>query len=281
MPHTRLIDRPPAPGVPAYDGLQDAFHRAFRPELRRVIEDLPLGPAASVLDAPCGDGFYAALLARRLGPGGSLTAADRSRDYLDRARAAVAAAAPRADAVFVGADAYRLPFPEASFDLVWCAQSLISLGDPAAAVRELGRVVRPGGCVAVLENDAFHHVLLPWPVELEAALHRAILLGGRRRYGRGGRLHPARKLRQLFAAAGLRPQRKKTYPADRLAPFGDDVRAFLRFHLRSLRSLAADFLPDAQRERFDRLTDEEDPSSLLRREDVELTCLNTLLLGQR
>ena len=55
----------------------------------------------------------------------------------------------------------------------------------------------------------------------------------------------------------------------------------LRFHLRSLRSLAADFLSGAQRERFDRLTDEDDPSSLLWRKDVELTCLNTLLLGKR
>ena len=39
---------------------------------------MSLAPGASVLDAPCGDGFYAAVLARRLGPGGSLTAADRS-----------------------------------------------------------------------------------------------------------------------------------------------------------------------------------------------------------
>jgi SAM-dependent methyltransferase len=67
----------------------------------------------------------------------------------------------------------RVPFDDDTFDLVWCAQSLCSLPDPFESVRMLRRVVRPGGTLAVLENDTPHHVLLPWSVEGELAVQEA------------------------------------------------------------------------------------------------------------
>ena len=73
---------------------------------------------------------------------------------------------------FARADLRHLPIPDDSFDLVWCAQSLYSLPDPVDALRRMARAARPGGIVAVFENDEFHHVLLPWPVEVELALAR-------------------------------------------------------------------------------------------------------------
>jgi SAM-dependent methyltransferase len=174
-----------------------------------------------------------------------------------------------------------LPFPEGGFDLVWCAQSLVSLEEPLVAVREMSRVVKPGGYVAVLEDDEFHHVLLPWPAGLEAALQAALLRGSRRRYGRAIRLQAVRRLRHILSSAGLRPLRKKTYSADRLAPFSGPVRDFLRLHLASLRERAAGHLGAAALRHFDRLADPDHPASLLRRGDAELTCLCTLVLGQR
>src|SRR5205823_11043628 len=116
--------------LPDYNPLLEAFHAAFAKELHQIVAELPLAPESNVLDVPCGDGFYAAALARRLGPAGALTAADCSDAYLARARASVARAAPEAPVTFVRADAYALPFEDESFDLVWCAQSLISLDDP-------------------------------------------------------------------------------------------------------------------------------------------------------
>jgi ubiquinone/menaquinone biosynthesis C-methylase UbiE len=281
MSHASLCTRSAAPErLPPYAGLLDAFHQAFRPELQRLVEHLPLKPESSILDVPCGDGFYASLLVGRL-RSGSLFGVDRSPAYLDRARGTVADVEPQARVDFVAADAGRLPFDEGRFDFVWCAQSLISLRDPAAALRELRRVVRPGGWVAVLENDALHYVLLPWPDDLEAALQTAILRGSRRRYGRSGQLRQARRVRQLFAAAHLRPQRKRTCPADRLAPFDEATRTFLRLHLRALRDLVGPHLDVSRRRRFEQLIDEDDPASLPRRADAELTCLNTLFLARR
>jgi ubiquinone/menaquinone biosynthesis C-methylase UbiE len=175
--------------LPSYDGHQSAFHEAYRPELARIIDSLPLAPAARVLDVPCGSGFYSRYLAGRLDDGGELHAVDASETYLAQARGSINEARTPVAVTVRQADAYHLPYPDASFDLVWCAQSLISL-DVLPAVREIRRVVRPDGYAAILEVDEFHHVLLPWPVELEVVLPQAGHAASLKRYGDGAKLAP-------------------------------------------------------------------------------------------
>jgi ubiquinone/menaquinone biosynthesis C-methylase UbiE len=267
--------------LPAYDDLLTAYHDAFAPELERAVRDLPLPAGARILDAPCGGGFYTACFARRLGGAGAITAADLSDSYLARAERAVAAVRPTPTTTFVRADVYRLPFDDARFDAAWCAQSFISLDDPAGALRELGRVVRPGGAVAVLETDEFHHVLLPWPVELELVVQKAVQAGSRKKYGRRSRLYPGRYLRRTLTAAGLRPRRKKTYAADRQAPFDPGVRRFLELHLRSLREIIREHLTPDQLGLLDRFADPDSADCLYRRPDADVTCLNAVYVAER
>src|SRR5262245_57294893 len=119
---------------PGYDPHLCAFHRAFAPELRQALRGLPLNGSGLVLDVPCGAGWYTRWLARRLADGGRVVAADLSADYLKRAARTVRPVIDRVG--LVQADAYRLPFADGSFDLVWSAQSMISLPDPVAALRE-------------------------------------------------------------------------------------------------------------------------------------------------
>jgi len=263
-----------AKAAPEYDAYQSSFHQAFRAELYGIIGDLPVG--GLVLDAPCGNGFYSRRLAERLGTGGRLIAIDSNDEYLRSTRATVSG---RKDAVEVlKADAYALPFENATFDLVWCAQSLISL-DPGRAVREMFRVVKHDGVVAILEVDEFHRVLLPWPPELEAAIPQAVYEASVRKYGDAVKLAPSRRLRAVLAAAGFGSIRRMTYPFDRAAPFDPLTATFLARHFEYLRSLIFADLPAPMRKLFDRVTDAAAADSLYPLPDAELVCINAVYLA--
>jgi len=267
--------------MPHYDPLLRAFHVAFEQDLRRIVQDLRLSANAKVLDLCCGDGFYSCLLGEALGPNGLLVAVDQSRAYLTRAEKRVAQSGLSCRPRFELSDAYALPFEDAKFDLAWCAHSFISLGDPVLALKEMRRVVRPGGVVAILECDEYHHVLLPWPVELEIALQRAVAEHFREKYGEGEKAAPARSLARMLRQAGLRPRRKRTYSADRQPPFVASTRRFVDLYLKSLGKLVQGRLSAEEEDLFRRLTDVDSNECFQRRQDVDLTCLNVLFLGDR
>jgi len=267
--------------LPAYYPLQTAFHEAFRNELYRIIDKIPLPPTARVLDVPCGDGFYSLRLASRLGKGGQLTLADASPAYLALAKNTVAPLADRTTIQTSEMDIYNMPFPDGHFDLLWCAQSLISLEDPAAAMAEMARVIRPNGTLAVLESDEFHHLLLTWPVDLELAVEAALRDASRARYGDGGHLAPARRIRRLMQETGLRSLRKLTFAGDREAPFPPSVRHLLELHLEHISGLVQPYLQPAHREAFTRFITPGQRGNVFERQDAELTCLNVLHLARK
>ena len=267
--------------LPAYAKTQLAFHRAFGCDLLCGVRNAALPRGGTVLDVPAGDGFYTTLLARRLAPRGRVVAADISPAYLDRARARIARHDKLAPVEFSQADAYDLPFDDASFDAVWCAESLISLTEPVKALREMARVVKPGGAVLVLEADEFHHVILNWPVTLELAVNKAVAAATRAEYGTAVALSPARKVRGWLAEAGLVTGRKRTIAADRVAPFGPALRRFLRYRFAETRAMVAPHLSPESLAAFDAATDRRHPESILRRADAELTCLTSLFLARR
>lgn len=113
-------------------------------QARREVERLlgrPVRPDEQLLDVGCGTGWLAAGL-RRAVPGLSIVGCDLSAGMLGRARAA--GAWP-----LVQAAAGRLPLADGSVDLVVTRGVLHHLPDPAAALAEWRRVLRPGGAVVV------------------------------------------------------------------------------------------------------------------------------------
>lgn len=109
-------------------------------------------PDAQVLDLCCGTGDMAFAL-RRESPGATITGADFSHAMLVRASAKSSGdLAVNARAVkWIEADALQLPFPDQSFDLVTSAFGFRNLADYDAGLREIRRVLRPGGEVGILE----------------------------------------------------------------------------------------------------------------------------------
>jgi SAM-dependent methyltransferase len=123
-----------------------------------------LRPGHDLLDVGCGPGTITADLAALVHPG-TVTAVDASEDVLDQARQTAEEAG--ADIRFAVADVHGLDFPDDSFDIVHAHQVLQHVGDPVQALREMRRVCRPGGIVAVRDADYGGFSWFPTPPVLD------------------------------------------------------------------------------------------------------------------
>jgi ubiquinone/menaquinone biosynthesis C-methylase UbiE len=112
-----------------------------------VLEAAGVESGQRVLDVACGTGVVARLAADRVGASGEVVGVD-----LNPAMLAVAARI-RPDLTWEQGDVAALPFDDDGFDVVTCQSAMMFFSDPTAALREMGRVTRPGGTVAVQVFD--------------------------------------------------------------------------------------------------------------------------------
>jgi demethylmenaquinone methyltransferase/2-methoxy-6-polyprenyl-1,4-benzoquinol methylase len=137
----------------------------------RAVDLARVGPGSRVLDVATGTGDLAIELMRRVSPGGEVVGSDFSEGMLARARVKgakamrrSAATGPSKEATLNGAsrsgpaglrfewgDALELPYPNAAFDAVTVGFGARNFSDLQRGLREMVRVVRPGGRVVVLE----------------------------------------------------------------------------------------------------------------------------------
>jgi ubiquinone/menaquinone biosynthesis C-methylase UbiE len=123
----------------------------FFAECKRESYDLLAAtPGSRILEVGCGLGDDAAALARRVEPGGSVVAVDGSQAMVDAARKRHGDVAGLS---FDLADATRLPYDEGTFDGCRIDRVLQHIADPAAAIHEMVRVLRPGGVLVAYDND--------------------------------------------------------------------------------------------------------------------------------
>lgn len=143
----------------------------LRSHQRRTVEDsaaylLPhLTAGSSVLDIGCGPGTITADIAARVAPGPVL-AVDQSADVLDVARGEVERRS-LSNVSFATADVHNLEFQDDAFDVVHAHQVLQHVADPVRALREMRRVCRPGGIVAVRDADYSGFIWFPRLPELD------------------------------------------------------------------------------------------------------------------
>ena len=115
---------------------------------RAAVRYADLVSGARVLDVCAGTGDLSLALARA---GARVTGSDFCLEMLSQAHTKSEACGPDARPRYVLADAQQLPFPNAGFDAVTVAFGIRNVSDAVTALAEMRRVVRPGGCVIVLE----------------------------------------------------------------------------------------------------------------------------------
>ena len=134
-------------------------------------------PGMRLLDVGCGPGSITVDLAALVAPG-EVVGVDREPAVLEGARS-LAAARGLANTHFEPADVYQLPFDGGSFDVVYAHQVFQHLARPVEGLREVRRVLRPGGIVAIRDSDygtmvhAPHEPLLDRWLELYHQVTRA------------------------------------------------------------------------------------------------------------
>lgn len=115
-------------------------------EQRRAASALRLSAAQRLLDVACGPGNFTGSLAEQLPDGGLAVGFDISEPMLTRA----VLDNSTARTCYVRGDAHALPFADATFDAVCCFGALYLMPEPFRVAREMIRVLRPGGRIAVL-----------------------------------------------------------------------------------------------------------------------------------
>jgi ubiquinone/menaquinone biosynthesis C-methylase UbiE len=124
------------------------------PLLRNLIRSLQLPPGSCGLDAGCGIGHPAQLLAEAVGPAGKVAGVDLFPDVLAFGQERASRSISSGNIAYSAADVNRLPFADKSFDWVWSADCIgYPLGELAPLLGELERVLRPGGSLFLLGSS--------------------------------------------------------------------------------------------------------------------------------
>ena len=138
---------------PVYDAMNRAMTLGLDRRWRRLTAETVVRPGELVLDACCGTGDLAIAAERA---GGRVTGVDFSERMLERARR------KSSSIEWVRGDLLELPFPDGSFDVVTVGFGIRNVPELEAGLRELARVLKPGGRLGCLEITRPQGVLEPF-----------------------------------------------------------------------------------------------------------------------
>ncbi len=202
--------------APRYDLMNRLMSGGLDRRWRRLAAaaaDVSLGSRA--LDVCTGTGDLAFELARRVGASGAVIGVDFSEQMLERAREKGAARGASVD--FQQADALELPFPDDAFDAATVAFGARNLADLDRGLAEMGRVVRPGGTVVVLDITTPRRLRALHGLWFDRLVPRVGALVGRdgAAYGylpaSAKRFPQPEALAELMTEAGLRDVRHRSF----------------------------------------------------------------------
>jgi demethylmenaquinone methyltransferase/2-methoxy-6-polyprenyl-1,4-benzoquinol methylase len=261
-----------------YAGMLALIDPLRRPVIESAIRTLQLPSGSRGLDAGCGIGLHTVQLSVAVGPAGHVTGLDLSPQLLAYAGEIAVDAGLSERITFRKGDVKDLPFDDDTFDWAW---SVDCVGyAPIAAlplVKELARVVKPGGCVGLLAWSS--EKLLPGYPRLEARL--AATSAGIAPFveGKSPACHFLRGLGWLREAALSEPA-VRTFAGSTHAPLSEDHRMGLQALFEMRWPGVESELPDQDRAEYQRLCLPGSPDFIINHPDYYAFFTYSMLSGR-
>jgi ubiquinone/menaquinone biosynthesis C-methylase UbiE len=254
-------------------------HHVTKAEERlRMVEDLALRPTDLVLDSACGPGFWARIFGQKVFQG-RVVGLDFSPDLLDYADASLQSdpLGPAIDLVL--GDFRHLPFLPATFDAVFIGNSFCYFGDVCEILEEHKRVTRSGGRVISKEFDGatviFHPLDARLTLRVVAAAAQALEDGESERFDN----FVGRKMHGTFHRVGLRDVTTRSYAIQKVAPLRSEAKRYLAGNASWYGRLAAPYISEPDRERWEQAFDPTSSDYILDREDFYFCMVETVTVG--
>lgn len=238
---------------------------AFKRRVRTIFEWLDPQPDDVILDMPCGRGFYLNMF--RYVSDCALVGAELDWDVLQKAQANVG---HLPNITLNQADIYRLPYADNTFDKVILSEILEHIDDDVAGLREILRVLKPGGVVAItVPNANYPFWWDPINKTLETLFHTHISQGPLAGiWANHVRLYTRQQLRESALAAGFTVEEERAFTHDAF-PFIHNLVYGLGKPL-----LEAGALPVSMANAADRTTFDKNDGSLLNPINLGLKLFN-------
>ena len=200
------------------------FNEFARPELRGLIRGLDLKSGMHVLDAGCGTGEALNWLFDEVSPLGRVAGVDLAAAHIAAARRQVS---PQIQ--LYQANLFDDRFEPASFDLVWCVNTINHLTDPLGGVIHLATLLRDGGRIAIGQSSFLPDMYFAWDARLERVVNDAVRRYYRDRYDLDERdLKAVRALIGILRRAGLHNVTARTVVIERMSPLDAASESYLR-----------------------------------------------------
>jgi SAM-dependent methyltransferase len=251
--------------IAAYIGYLETCEPLRASLVADAIAALHLPPGSRGLDAGCGIGLPASLLAAAVGPTGHVTALDIEPACLRHGQQILKGTECEGRITWRAGDLQNLPFDDRTFDWAWSCDCVGGKPDPDLRwLRELARVVRLGGTVAILIWSS--ETLLPGYPRLEA--HPKATAAGLAPFADGmpPETHWLRTLGSL-RRVGIEQPRARTFAGEAHAPLSVGQRRALADLLEMRWPGAEEELAPQDRAEFLRLCRPESPDFILDRDD--------------
>lgn len=199
------------------------FNAFAAPELAHAIGGLGLRDGMRILDAGCGTGEVLQRLRAASGPRARITGIDLSAAHVRAARETVD------DSITIlQGDLLAAPLPHASFDFIWCANTLNHLHDPTAGVQRLAELLRARGRIAIGQSSLLPELYFAWDSRLERLAREAVHRYYEDRYGLEEHdLAGARNLLGWMHGAEVHKIAARTLVIERTAPLEPAAREYL------------------------------------------------------